>query len=38
MDNDTCDAFKGAFPWFDEYRWAWAHDPDGEGAGRRQYR
>ena len=32
MDNDTCDAFKAAFPWFDDYRWAWAYDPDGESA------
>jgi len=21
MDNDTCNVFKAAFPWFDEYRW-----------------
>jgi hypothetical protein len=21
-----------AFPWFDEYRWAWAFDPNGEGS------
>ena len=32
MDSDTCDAFRAAFPWFDNYRWAWAYDPDGEGA------
>jgi hypothetical protein len=35
MDNDTCDAFKAAFAWFDGYRWAWVYDPDAtsESAG-----
>jgi hypothetical protein len=32
MDNDTCAPFKAAFPWFDQFRWAWTYDPDGEGA------
>jgi hypothetical protein len=30
MDNDTCDAFKAAFPWFDHHRWAWSYDPTGQ--------
>jgi hypothetical protein len=25
-------AFKAAFPWFDNHRWAWAFDPGGESA------
>jgi hypothetical protein len=28
MDNDICEAFKAAFPCFDDYRWAWAYDPN----------
>lgn len=25
-------AFAATFPWFDDYRWGWAFDTDGEGA------
>src|SRR5262249_39731574 len=23
---------KATFPWFDDYRWAWSYNADGEGA------
>jgi len=25
---DAHDRLLAAFPWFDDYRWAWAFDPD----------
>jgi len=32
IDATTHTRFLKAFGWFDDYRWAWAYDPDGEGA------
>jgi hypothetical protein len=32
MDSDMHARLTAAFPWFDDHRWAWAYDPDGEGA------
>jgi hypothetical protein len=33
MDSsDVHSRLKAAFPWFDDYRWAWGYDPDDDGA------
>jgi hypothetical protein len=32
MDSDVHTNLKAAFPWFDDYRWAWSYDPDDDGA------